>query len=183
MEESPDHVGGAASAMVGSPGHVGGAASAMVGSPAHEGGAASAMVGTPAHMGGTASAMVESPGHTGGAAFVMEESPAHVGGAVVYLELGPWSNEKDRKRMEKNGGIRPGKKWPQYLAASLGTCLLLCIAEQLKVAAHFRYYYFLFVHFVSSFFPFSSFDKRKWSCAVKVCRQKLRLRYVNWFAG
>jgi hypothetical protein len=37
-------------------------------------------------------------------------------------ELGrPDDNEKEKKRMENNGGIRPGRKWPQYLAASLGT--------------------------------------------------------------
>jgi hypothetical protein len=80
----------------------------------------------------------------------MQESPVRVGGAVEHLEPGPLRNEKDRKRMEENGGIRPGKGWPQYLAATLGTWLTLCltlrvpdrvqiyVADQLKVAISFR---------------------------------------------
>jgi hypothetical protein len=32
----------------------------------------------------------------------------------------PKSDEEDKKKMSKNGGLRPGKKWPQYLAANLG---------------------------------------------------------------
>jgi hypothetical protein len=74
-----------------------------------------------------------------------------MGGAVGHIETGPSNNEKDWKRMEENGGISPGKKWPQYLAATLGTWLFLClmlrvpgriqkyIAHQLKVAISYRY--------------------------------------------
>jgi hypothetical protein len=34
---------------------------------------------------------------------------------------GHYSDEKEKKKLEKNGGLRPGRKWPQYLAANLGT--------------------------------------------------------------
>jgi hypothetical protein len=70
--------------------------------------------------------MKESPGHINGAAFALE-SAADVGGAADCLEKGPPISEGERKRMEENGGIRPGKKWPQYLAATLGTRLLVCL--------------------------------------------------------
>jgi hypothetical protein len=61
-----------------------------------------------------------------GAASVMEESLHRVCGKGDQLELGsPENNEKEKKRIENNGGIRPGKKWPQYLAASLGKRLLV----------------------------------------------------------
>jgi len=36
------------------------------------------------------------------------------------------SNEREQKKMEKNGGLRPGRKWPQYLAANLGTKRFIC---------------------------------------------------------
>ena len=34
---------------------------------------------------------------------------------------GHCSDEKEKKKMERNGGLLPGRKWPQYLAANLGT--------------------------------------------------------------
>jgi hypothetical protein len=144
-----------------SPGHVSAATSAMQESPAHVGGAASAMQESPTHVGGAASAMQESPAHVGRATSEMQESPAHMGGAVGHLELGPSNNEKDTKRMETNGGIRPGKKWPQYLAAGLGTWLILClmlrvsgrvqkhIADQLKVTTSFHYLLLFFFSHLS----------------------------------
>ena len=39
---------------------------------------------------------------------------------------GHYSDEKEKKKREKNGGLRPGRKWPQYLAANLGTRLFIC---------------------------------------------------------
>jgi len=39
---------------------------------------------------------------------------------------GRYSDEREQKKMEKNGGLRPGRKWPQYLAANLGTRLFIC---------------------------------------------------------
>jgi len=39
---------------------------------------------------------------------------------------GHYSDEKEKTEMEKNGGLRPGRKWPQYLAANLGTRLFIC---------------------------------------------------------
>jgi hypothetical protein len=146
MKWSPDHASGAASSVKETPVHADGAASAVQGTPVHADGAASAVQGTPVHADGAASAV--------------QESPVHLDGAVEHLETGPSNNEKERKRMEKNGGIRPGKEWPQYLAASLGRWLLLClmlrvldrvqkyIAEQLKVATP---RYIFIVVFVSSF--------------------------------
>jgi hypothetical protein len=113
MEESPGHVGRASSVMKESPGHVGRAFSAMQESRVLECGAASSME--------------ESAGHVVVAASEMQESPSHMCRAMGHLEQCPSNNEKDRKRMENNGGIRPGKKWPQYLAASLGTWLILCL--------------------------------------------------------
>jgi hypothetical protein len=110
------------------------------------------MKGSPDHVSGAASSVEESPVHAGGAASAVEESPVHAGGSVEHLESNPSNNEKERKRLEKNGGIRPGKEWPQYLAASLGRWLFLClmfqvlnrvqknIAEQLKVATPSRYF-------------------------------------------
>jgi uncharacterized Rossmann fold enzyme len=38
---------------------------------------------------------------------------------------GHYSDEKEKKKMERNGGLRPGRKWPQYLAANLGTRLFI----------------------------------------------------------
>jgi len=38
---------------------------------------------------------------------------------------GHCSDEKEKKKMERNGGLRPGRKWPQYLAANLGTRLFI----------------------------------------------------------
>ena len=38
---------------------------------------------------------------------------------------GYYSNEKEKKKMERNGGLRPGRKWPQHLAANLGTRLFI----------------------------------------------------------
>jgi hypothetical protein len=72
--------------------------------------------------------MEESPRHLHGAASAMEESPHRACGTGVQLELGrPYNSEKEKKRLENNGGIRPGKKWPQYLAASLGKRLLVYV--------------------------------------------------------
>jgi hypothetical protein len=39
---------------------------------------------------------------------------------------GHYSDEKEKKKMEKNGGLRLGRKWPQYLAANLGTRPFIC---------------------------------------------------------
>jgi hypothetical protein len=115
-----------------------------------------------------------------------------MGGAVSHLEPGPPNNEKDRKRMAMNGGIRPGKKWPQFLAAGSGTWLVLClmllvlgrvqkyIADQLKVATSIRC---LLLFFSSHLSLYSLPLRNKRSRAVKVCRQKSRLRYDSWFAG
>lgn len=74
--------------------------------------------------------MQESPVYAGGAASAVQESPVHAGEAVGHSEPGPLRNEKDRKRLEKNGGIRPGKRWPQYLAATLGTWLIPCLMSR-----------------------------------------------------
>jgi hypothetical protein len=38
---------------------------------------------------------------------------------------GHYSDEREKKKIEKNGGLRPGRKWPQYLAANLGKSLFI----------------------------------------------------------
>jgi hypothetical protein len=89
-------------------------------------GASNAMKESQDHVGGTYSSMMEPLGHMNGATFAVQ-SPADENGTVDYLQPGPTINDTDWKRMEENGGLRPGKKWPQYLAASLGTWLFLCL--------------------------------------------------------
>ena len=39
---------------------------------------------------------------------------------------GHYSDEKEKTEMKRNGGLGPGRKWPQYLAANLGTRLFVC---------------------------------------------------------
>ncbi|PNF21446.1 hypothetical protein B7P43_G13563 [Cryptotermes secundus] len=105
-------------------------------SPVYAGGAASAKQESPVHADGAASAMQESPVHADGAASAVQESPVHAGEAVGHSEPGPLRNEKDRKRLEKNGGIRPGKRWPQYLAASLANLGSFCAGCVMGWTAH-----------------------------------------------
>jgi hypothetical protein len=37
----------------------------------------------------------------------------------------PSNDETDKTKLTKNGGLRPGRKWPQYLAANLGKRLFI----------------------------------------------------------
>lgn len=84
----------------------------------------------------SASAMV-SPGHVNGAASVMEESPRRACGKGERLGLGSLdNNEREKKRMQQNGGFRPGKKWPQFMAASLGTEILVYMFKVLNHLKH-----------------------------------------------
>ena len=87
------------------------------------------------------SVMMESAREVTGAESVVAESSCEVTGAEsVKEELscpdmeesleqtdqdGHYSDEKEKKKIEKNGGLRPGRKWPQYLAANLGTSLFM----------------------------------------------------------
>ena len=88
------------------------------------------------------SVMAESSREVTGEESIMVESFREVTGVVSVKEEpscpymdqpleqtdqdGHYSDEKEKKKMEKNGGLRPGRKWPQYLAASLGTRLFIC---------------------------------------------------------
>jgi hypothetical protein len=84
----------------------------------------------------------ESSAYISEAPSVMAESSREMTGAVSVKEEpscpdmeqpleqtdqdGHYSDEKEKKKMEKNGRLRPGRKWPQYLAANLGTRLFIC---------------------------------------------------------
>jgi len=86
--------------------------------------------------------MTESSREVTGAESVMAGSSREVAGvgavkeALSYPDMdqpleqtdqdGRCSDEREQKKMEKNGGLRPGRKWPQYLAANLGTRLFIC---------------------------------------------------------
>ena len=86
--------------------------------------------------------MMELSREVTGAESVMAESTREVTGAGSVKEGlscpdmdqpleqtdqdGHYSDEKEKKKREKNGGLRPGRKWPQYLAANLGTRLFIC---------------------------------------------------------
>jgi hypothetical protein len=77
---------------------------------------------------GEASIVVESSSELTGAESVKEEPlrPDMEQPLEQTDEDGHYSDGKEKKKMEKNGGLRPGKKWPQYLAANLGTRLFIC---------------------------------------------------------
>ena len=76
---------------------------------------------------GTASIMAESPRELTGAESAKEEpSCPDMDQSLEQTDQdGHYIDEKEKKVMEKNGGLRPGKKWPKYLAANLGTKLFI----------------------------------------------------------
>jgi hypothetical protein len=99
------------------------------------------------------SVMAETSSEVIGAVSVMAESSSEMAGAVSVKEEsscpdmdqpleqtdqdGHYSDEKQKKKMEKNGGLRPGRKWPQYLAANLGTRLFIC-HMYVQIPAHIQ---------------------------------------------
>jgi hypothetical protein len=87
--------------------------------------------------------MVESSSEVSGAPSVLAESSHEVNGAESVKEEpscpdmmdqpleqtyqdGYYSVEKEKKKMEKNGGLWPKRKCSQYLSANLGTRLFIC---------------------------------------------------------
>jgi hypothetical protein len=94
-----------------------------------------------AHVSETSSVLAESSHKVTGATSIMVDSSREVTGAESVKEEmscphvdrpleqtdqdGYYSDEKEKKKMERNGGLRPGRKWPQYLAANLGTRLFI----------------------------------------------------------
>jgi hypothetical protein len=104
-------------------------------------GAASVMAVSSREVTGATSVVAESSRVTTGSASVMAESSREVTGAESVKEEptcpdidqpleqteqdGHYNNDKEKKKMEKNGGLRPGRKWPQYLAANLGKRLFI----------------------------------------------------------
>ena len=118
------------------------APSVMAESSREVNGAESIMAESSREVTGAESVVAESSREVTGAESVMAESSRVVTGVVSVkgepscpdmdqpLEQtdqdGHYSNKKEKKKMEKNGGLRPGRKWPQYLAASLGTRLFIC---------------------------------------------------------
>jgi hypothetical protein len=76
---------------------------------------------------GAESVMAESSCELTGAESVKEElSCPDMGQSLEQTDQdGHYCDGKEKKKMEKNGGLRPGRKWPQYLAANLGTRLFI----------------------------------------------------------
>jgi hypothetical protein len=73
---------------------------------------------------------------TGGASVMEEPSCPNMGQPLEQTDQDRTkSGEKEKKKMEKNGGLRPGRKWPQHLAANLGTRLFMSY-----VCSSFRLY-------------------------------------------
>ena len=104
-------------------------------------GAESVMAESSREVTGAESVMAESSREVTGAESVMAESSCEVTGAESVKEEPsspnmdqplertdqdrPNSDEKEKEKMANNGGLRPGRKWPQYLAANLGTRLFI----------------------------------------------------------
>jgi hypothetical protein len=85
--------------------------------------------------------MAESSLYVTGAASIMEEpSCPNMGQPLEQTDQDCQnSDEKVKKKMEKNGGLRPGRKWPQYLAANLGTRHFIC-HTYVQVLDHIQYF-------------------------------------------
>jgi hypothetical protein len=109
-------------------------------SPAYVSEAPSVMMESSRQVTGSESVMAESREVTGAETETAELSREVAGAESVkeepsYPDMdqprektdqdGNYSDEKEKKIMENNGGLRPGRKWPQYLAANLGTRLFL----------------------------------------------------------
>jgi hypothetical protein len=90
-------------------------------------GAEAVMVESSLEMRGVMSIMVESFGEVIGAESIKEESSCPDMDQLLEQtdQDGHYSDGKEKKKMEKNGGLRPGRKWPQCLAANLGTRLFI----------------------------------------------------------
>ena len=90
---------------------------------------------------GAASIMVESSRELTGAESVKEEPlrPDMDQPLEQTDQDGHYNDGKEKKKMEKNGGLRPGRKWPQYLAANLGTSLFICLTY-VQVPDHIQYF-------------------------------------------
>jgi hypothetical protein len=90
-------------------------------------GAEAVMAESSLEMRGVMPIMVESSGEVIGAESIKEEPscPDMYHSLEQIDQDGHYSDGKEKKEMEKNGGLRPGRKWPQYLAANLGTRLYI----------------------------------------------------------